>query len=91
MRGVRPQGPSEARTTDVEILQPVSTSDYLTFCTSEILKKLTAPDFLAKGLTLFGDNAYVNCDYMTTPFKGVKSLTLEDVFNYYHSSMRIHI
>ena len=41
---------------DTEVSQPASTSDYLSFCTSEIIKKLAAPNFLADGLTLFGDN-----------------------------------
>ena len=66
-------------------------SDYLTFCTSDIIRKLSAPNFLFPGLTLFGDNAYVNCDFMTTPFKGVRCGGLRDAFNFYHSSTRIKI
>jgi hypothetical protein len=76
---------------DVDISQPASTSDYLTFCTSKLLNdKLSKEGFLKNGFTLFGDNAYVNTGFMTTPFKSVSGGVL-DAFNYYHSQVRINI
>ena len=76
---------------DAECAHPTSTSDYLAFCTSIFLKKLMTPNFLCRGLTLFGDNAYVNNSFMTSPFKAVTSIGLKDAFNYYHSQLRINI
>ena len=35
---------------DIDISQPAATSDYLTFCTSELLDTLLKPGFLRKGL-----------------------------------------
>jgi hypothetical protein len=46
--------------------------------------------FLAPGLVLFGDNAYVNTPYMATPYRGVSSGP-EDAYNFYHSQLRISI
>ena len=76
---------------DMDISQPASTSDFLTFCTCSLLKKLQTPGFLFPGLTLFGDGAYVNTSFMTSPFKGVVEGGLKDAFNFYHSSLRITI
>ena len=45
---------------DVSIGHPASTSDYLSFVTSSLYHSLEKPDFLAPGLALFGDNAYVS-------------------------------
>ena len=75
---------------DIDVGHPDATSDYLTFCTSELLDNLLQPGFLKKGLTLFGDNAYVNTEFMTTPFKAVGGGLL-DSFNFYHSQVRINI
>lgn len=75
----------------IDISQPASTSDYLTFCTSHLLNhQLLKYGFLKPGLTLFGDNAYVNTEFMTTPFKAVSGGEL-DAFNYYHLQVRINI
>ena len=59
----------ERRFIDIDIGHPAATSDYLTFCTSELLDKMLEPGFVKKGYTLYGDNAYVNTEFMTTPFK----------------------
>ena len=76
---------------DFDISQPASTSDYLTFCSCDLLKKkLTQSGFLKPGLTLYGDNAYVNTSFMTTPFKAVSG-GIKDSFNFYHSQLRINI
>ncbi len=57
---------------DVEIKHPGATSDYLCFQTSTLKRKLDSLNFLAPGLVLFGDNAYVDSEYMVSPFKNPK-------------------
>ena len=71
---------------DVCIGHPASTSDYLSFSTSTFKTKLESTVFLADGLCIFGDNAYVDCLYMATPFKNVPSGTKDD-YNHYHSQL----
>jgi DDE superfamily endonuclease len=75
---------------DVSISHPASTSDFLAFSTSKLQKKIETPGFLAEGLCIFGDAAYVNNEYFMTPFKNVKS-GIKDTFNFYHSQLRINI
>jgi hypothetical protein len=82
---------------DVEIGHPGATSDYLAFALSGLHTKLqgTNPEhptlpFLCPGLALFGDNAYINTNYMVVPFKAVSSGP-KDAFNFYHSQVRINI
>ncbi len=75
---------------DVEVGHPASTSDYLCFTTSEIHLKLREKGFLADGLCLYGDNAYVNTPFMATPYKGAQS-GVKDAYNFYHSQLRINI
>lgn len=79
----------KGRFIDVSIKHPGATSDYLAFSTSSIIAKLDEPGFLAEGLCLFGDNAYVNTKYMATPFKGARGT--EDDYNFYHSQLRITV
>ena len=74
----------------IDISHPASTSDYLSFGTSSICKLLESPGFLAPGLTIYGDNAYVNTPVMTSPFKAVTS-GIRDAYNFYHSQLRINI
>jgi hypothetical protein len=81
---------ARARFLDVSICHPGSTSDYLAFATSPLKHKLERPGFLAPGLVLFGDNAYVNTNYMVTPFKAVSSGPKDD-YNFYHSQVRIKV
>jgi hypothetical protein len=45
---------------------------------------------LTPELCLFGDNAYLNTNYMATPFAGVSGGT-KDAYNYYHSQLRIRV
>ena len=77
---------SKGRFMDVCVRHPASTSDFLAFTTSPLYHKLERPDFLAPGLCLFGDSAYVNNRYFVTPFKSVSSGSRDD-FNYFHSSV----
>jgi DDE superfamily endonuclease len=81
---------AEGRFLDVSIGHPASTSDFLAFSTSKFQKKIETPGFLAPGLCIFGDSAYVNNGYFMTPFKNVKS-GIKDTFNFYHSQLRINI
>ncbi|MGH3053645.1 MAG: transposase family protein, partial [Gaiellaceae bacterium] len=81
---------SDGRFLDVSIGHPASCSDYLAFYTSELMRKLEVPGFLASDLHLFGDNAYVNTPFMATPYANVSSGP-EDAFNFYHSQLRITV
>jgi DDE superfamily endonuclease len=75
---------------DFYIGHPCTTSDFLSFQTSPLRHQLEIPNFLHPRLCLYGDNAYVNTNYMVTPFKGVSDGP-EDAFNYYQSQLRICI
>ena len=52
--------------------------------------KLNEDDFLAPGISLFGDNAYVNTSYMVTPYLMVSEGVFDD-FNFFQSQLRINI
>lgn len=90
--GVNLQGvcDSEGRFISVFIDHPGSTSDYLAFSTSKLFYDLEKEGFLAEGLCLFGDLAYVNTNYMATPYKSIRSGTKDD-YNFFHSQLRIRI
>ena len=90
--GLNMQGTCDkrGRFLDVSIYQPGATSDYLAFITSPLHSKLEQPGFLAPGLALFGDNAYVNSNYMVTPFKHVSDGT-KDAYNFFHSQLRVRV
>ena len=75
---------------DIDLSHPASTSDYLAFCTSSILPELEKDDFLKPGLCLYGDNAYVNTQFMVSPFKGISSGS-KDACNFFQSQIRINI
>ena len=81
---------NKRRSLDIVISYPVRTSDYLDFGTSPICDLLEKLGFLCEGLTIFGDNAYVNKPYTTSPFKAV-NLGPKDAYSYYHSQVRIKI
>jgi len=77
--------------TNVSIKYPAATSDLLAFENSPFRHTLEQDGFLADGLCIFGDNAYVNRSYMATPFPNVGEETTKDHYNFYHSQLRIHI
>ena len=79
----------ERRFTDLSIKFPGATSDFLAFEASELRSNLEKEGFLAEGLCLFGDNAYVNKSYMATPFPNVADD--RDNYNFFHSQLRINI
>jgi hypothetical protein len=74
----------------VWIIHPASSSDFISFIRSKLYTKLQTPGFLADGLVIFGDNAYVSTDYMVTPYKNVRAGPKDD-FNFFHSQLRINI
>jgi hypothetical protein len=81
---------AEGRFLSVCINHPASASDFISFMRSKFYTKLTTPGFLADGLVIFGDNAYVSTDYMVTPYKNVRAGPKDD-FNFFHSQLRINI
>ena len=68
---------------------PGSTSDCLAFEGIAIYEKLER-GLLAPGLCFFGDNAYINCIFMATPYPGVSGGS-KDAYNFYQSQVRIRI
>lgn len=78
------------RILDVSIIYPGSTSDCLAFEGSKLYKRLNTEGFMASGLCLFGDNAYLNAPYMATPYTGGVA-GAQDAYNYYHSQLRIRV
>lgn len=88
---------AQRRFIDYQIKHPGATADYLAFTTSNIFTKIqgnspihTNKPFLKPGLCLYGDNAYVNSEFMAVPFKGVSGGP-KDAYNFYLSSLRINI
>ena len=76
---------AHGRFTNVFIGHPATTSDFLAFTTSPLYFLLRdQKDFLAPGLCLYGDSAYVATEYMATPFKNTRSGPKDDC-NFYHS------
>ena len=67
---------------DIDLSHPGLTSDYLAFATSEFITKLEKEWVLVPGLSLYGDNYFVNTNFMATPFKGV-SYGPKDAYNFF--------
>ena len=78
---------------DISVLFGGCTSDTLAFELSDMKRRLDTPGFLAPGLYIFGDNAYINSHYLATPFPNVNSSEHEtkDAYNYFHSNVRIKV
>lgn len=86
---------ARGRFLDLSIMFPASTSDCLAFEQSDLYKQLL-DGILAEGLCLFGDNAYINSPFMSTPFPKVgtgQEVTnvRKDAYNFYFSQLRIRI
>lgn len=75
---------------DISIRYPGSGSDILAFEGSQLFQNLETEGFLADGLCLFGDNAYVNTPYMATPYTSTSGGP-QDWYNFYHSQLRIRV
>ena len=46
---------------------------------------------LAAGLSLFGDNAYLNTPFMATPYSGGALTGSKDAYNFFHSQLQIQV
>ena len=69
-----------------------ASSDHLAFEVCDFRQsKLGRRGFLAPGLVIFGDNAYVNTFFMVTPYPNTSKDTDRDHYNFYHSQLRITI
>ena len=68
----------------------VQPSDYLAFVTGSLHVKLERNVFLAPGLVMYGDSAYVSNECMVTPYKNAY-LGSEDSCNLHHSQVRIRV
>lgn len=90
--GLNMQGVVDARKRflDVDISHPGSASDFTVWVNCSLREKVETDGFLFPGLTIFGDNAYINTMYMVTPFKNVNDGPKDD-FNFYHSQLRINV
>ena len=82
---------ADRRFLDVVISHPGTASDLLVYNMSDIRHQLDTVGILCDGLSLFGVNAYVNNQTMTTPFKNVREGTDEDNYNFFQSQLRINI
>jgi hypothetical protein len=74
---------------DVSSMYGGSSSDLLAFERTDLYKQLHNESILAPGLCLFGDNAYINTSYMATPYPGTAISPEKDVYNFFHSNLRI--
>ncbi|KAL7480317.1 hypothetical protein ACHAW6_006010 [Cyclotella cf. meneghiniana] len=81
---------SQWRFTWIEVNMPGAASDFHAFNQSSLKKKLETEGFLHPCYCLFGDNAYVNTQYMCTPWRNVSSGP-KDGMNFFHSSLLINI
>lgn len=80
---------AHGRFMNIFIGHPATTSDFLAFTTSPLYFLLKdKKDFLAPGLCLYGDNAYIATDYMATPFRNVRSGPKDD-YNFYQSQVSV--
>ncbi len=77
---------SRGRFLDISMIYGGAASDTLAFEASRLSDRLEK-DLLAPGLTLFGDNAYLNTKYMTTPFPNVGKGHKDD-YNFFQSQVR---
>ena len=76
-----------------DITHPGCASDFTAWVASELGMKLAQPgqDIIAPGLTIFGDNAFVETQYMSTPIPGKKLSRYDDAYNFYFSQLRITV
>lgn len=81
---------AEGKFLDISIQYPGSSADCLAFEGMALYKRLEE-GVLAPGFCLFGDNAYLNCPYMATPYSGGALSHSKDAYNFYHSQLRIQI
>lgn len=81
---------SDCRFLDICVAHPAKAGDCTVYMTSEIGSKVESETFIAPGLCLFGDQAYVDSLHMAVPKKGQVD-DYEDAYNFYHSQLRIRV
>ena len=64
----------------ISIKYGACSSDHIAFAVSDLMQKLLVAGFLADGLVLFGDNAYVNTIFMVTPYPNTTQDTPRDSY-----------
>jgi hypothetical protein len=74
----------------IAVKHPASASDYLAFATSSLYVDLIQNNPLPDGYCLYGDNAFINEQYMAVPFPNIGKGPKDD-FNFFHSQVRINI
>ena len=67
----------------IDIRYGASASDHIAFEVSDLRQDLSEEGFLACGLVLFGDNAYVNTVFMVTPYPNTTQNTPRDNYNFF--------
>jgi hypothetical protein len=75
---------------DISITYGGSSSDCLAFESSDLYKRMEDGLLSDTGLVLFGDNAYLNTKYMTTPYPNIVGRDQDknkDNYNFYHSQV----
>ncbi len=78
---------------DISIGYGGSSSDCLAFERSQLFDRCEA-GLMKNGNVLFGDNAYLNTQYMATPFTNVsgnQEQVTKDDYNFFHSQLRIRV
>ena len=76
------------RILDISMTHGAATSDVIAFEASSLFGRLEE-GVLKEGLTLFGDNAYLNTNYMASPYPNANGT--RDAYNFYHSQTRIRV
>jgi hypothetical protein len=76
-----------------DITHPGCASDLTAWLTSDLGQALEKPDqdILLPGHSIFGDNAFVESYYMSTPIPGTRISGYDDAYNFYFSQLRITI
>jgi len=81
------------RILDISIAYGGSSSDCLAFERSKLFDRCEN-GLMKNGNVIFGDNAYLNTQYMATPYtnvSGIESYRTRDDYNFYHSQLRIRV
>lgn len=77
----------------IDIRCPGRSSDYLAWIMSTLPEQLADEEkqMILEGMTIVGDNAFIETDYMAIPFPGNRIEEDEDAYNFYLSQLRITI
>ena len=73
---------------NLSIMFPRSMADYNAFEAMDLHSKLQIK-MLNSLLALFGENVYINCEFMATPYSGGNLLLLQDAYGLYQLQLKI--